>query len=305
MKGVLLVNMGGPQSLKEVKFFLKNMFSDKAILPFSKLVRMFLSTLISNVRYKKSWSKYLEIGGTPLVKDTEDLTELTKNILGKDYVVSHAFSYSNPLIKTALEQFNKDGINDAIVIPLYPHYSISTWQSVIDHSEESNFIGTLKFVKPFFKNNKYIEFFEEAIKNSIRDNSLKEVTLLFSAHSIPNNLIKKGDYYESDIRLSAQLIAEKLNLDYSVSFQSQIGKKWLGPITEDVIKEYSDANTKEILIIPLSFVGENLETLYDIDKVMINDAKKFTDMKVSRMRFSENQTLLAQALAGEVTSLDK
>jgi len=292
--------MGGPQSQKEMKFFLKNMFCDKTILPFPKLFRFLISTLISSLRYKKSWKKYLEIGGTPIIKDTEELAKQTSAILGDEYKVVHAFSYSNPIIKDVLLDLNKQGITDVTVVPLYPHYSISTWESVVNYSKESKFNGNLKFVKPFYKNEKYIDFFTEAISKSIEGNNFTDPTLLFSAHSIPNKLIEKGDYYESHIRESAELIANKLNLKYSVSFQSQIGKKWLGPVTEDVIKDLYNSSTKEILIVPISFVGENLETLYDIEKVIITDAKKNTELDIARMMFSNNQELLSQAIVDEV-----
>jgi len=303
MKGILLVNMGGPQSQKEMKFFLKNMFCDKTILPFSKLSRVIISTLISSFRYKKSWKKYLEIGGTPIIKDTEELAKQISDILGDEYKVAHAFTYSHPIIKDALVDLNNQGITDITVVPLYPHYSISTWESVVNYSKESNFDGNLKFVKPFYKNKKYIEFFADAISKSIEDNNFSKPTLLFSAHSIPNKLIEKGDYYESDIKASAKLIADELNLEHYVSFQSQIGKKWLGPITEDVIVELDKTSTKEVLIVPISFVGENLETLYDIGKVIITDAKKNTKLNIARMTFSENQELLAQAIVEEVRKI--
>ena len=303
MKGILLVNMGGPQSQKEMKFFLKNMFCDKTILPFPKFLRFLISTLISTLRYKKSWNKYLEIGGTPIVKDTEELAKQTNVIFGEDYKVVHAFSYSRPLIKDVLKALNKQEITDVTVVPLYPHYSFSTWQSVVNDSEESKFDGLLSFVNPFYKNEKYIEFFAQAITESLDKNNFTKPTLLFSAHSIPNKLIEKGDYYESDIRNSAKLIADKLELPFLVSFQSQIGKKWLGPITKNVIKEFDDNSSKELLIVPISFVGENLETLYDIEKIIIPDAKKHTSLKIARMEFSKNQELLSLAIVDEIRKI--
>ena len=303
MKGILLVNMGGPVSEKGMRFFLKNMFCDDAILPFAKPFRIILSWIISTFRYKKSWSKYLDIGGTPIVDDTKDLTNIVGVEMGEGYKVSYAFSYSNPLIENVLSEFSKEGIEDITIVPLYPHYSLSTWQSVVNHSRKSVVEGNLSFVKPFFRNNKYIEFISDAIKTSIDDNKLTNPLLLFSAHSIPNSLIEKGDYYESEIVESSKLISSNLNLDHAVSYQSQIGDKWLGPITDDVISEYNDTDIKEILIVPISFVGENLETLYDIDFKMLKDFKKYKELRVERMKFNKDQTLLAKAIVEEIKNI--
>ncbi len=300
MKGLLIVNMGGPQSEIEMKFFLANMFKDKTILPYAKPVRMSLSWLISTFKYKKSWKKYELIGGTPIIKSTISLSELIKNKIDNEYIVEYAFSYSHPLISDSIKKLEQQNVDEITVVPLYPHYSISTWQSVVNDAKATNYKGKLKFVEPFYKNENYIQYFTKAIENSIKKNNLKNPLLLFSAHSIPNILINKGDYYESEINASSKLIAEKLNMDFTISYQSQIGKKWLGPVTENVIEELYAKGTREIIIIPISFVGENLETLYDIDKIIIEKAKNNEGLNICSMKFCDSQELLAQAILDEI-----
>jgi ferrochelatase len=301
MKGVLIVNMGGPQSLKEMRFFLSNMFNDESIIPYPKPFRVALAWLISTLRYKKSWKKYLSIGGSPIVDDTKTLAKLASVKLGSEYKVDYAFSYSNPLIKDALKKLVNSGVDEIYLVPLYPHYSISTWQSVVNDAKKAISLDNIKLevIRPFYKNKKYIEFLSNAIIESINNQGFDNPLLLFSAHSIPNALIDKGDTYESEINESAKLIANNLNLKYTVSYQSQVGENWLGPITKDVLSELDSKGEDELLIIPISFVGENLETLYDIDRIMIPEAENL-NMKISRMKFSTDQSLLANSIVEEI-----
>jgi ferrochelatase len=305
MKGVIIINMGGPQSLKEMKVFLWNMFNDKHILPFIKPFQLFLAWIISSLRYKKSWAKYLQINGTPIVSDTKELSKLIDANLGDNYKTIHAFSYSKPLIKDAIFKLKEDDYSDITIVPLYPHYSISTWLSVANDAKQAvkNKNIDLKIVNPFFRNKNYINYFSKAIEESIKEADFENPLLLFSAHSIPTSLIDKGDYYESEIVNSSKLIADHTKQRFTISYQSQMGKKWLGPITEKVLEELDKKGEKEVLIIPISFVGENLETLYDINKIMIPNTSNLK-IKVSKMKFSKDKTLLAKAISEEVIKIN-
>ncbi len=327
MTGVLLINMGAPEMECEIKQFLRSMFLDKHIIPAPYFIRNLLSLYISNTRYKKSWARYQQIGGTPLKRNTLELAYTLQNKIGDNYLVKAAYSYSEPTIKQAIDDFMKDGINNIIVIPLYPQASITTTESVIYdlnksinkyNSKNSNchaefisasltnrhaeFISAsinteipkqvrndvikvrndkkksfgkptnlnIKIIPEFYSNKLFIDYWKELITNHIKKNNLTKPFLLFSAHSIPLSFIKKGDTYQKSIEESAKLISQAAELDYSFSYQSQMNeKKWLGPSTEKKLEDLKNKGYNEVVIIPISFVCENLETKYDLDTIIV------------------------------------
>jgi ferrochelatase len=263
--------MGGARSQKEMRTFLACMFKDPRILPFGKVLRKTLAFIISNVRYKKSWKKYELIGGTPLIDATQATALALQTRLNNSFNVKMAFSYTSPTIEESLLAFKNEGINKITVIPLYPQASFSTTGSVQDDlhritSKENTF--DIRFENEFYQHKQFVNFWSELILKHIKDKSLSSPYLLFSAHSIPQYLVDKGDTYPQAITESAKLIAGNLGLDFEVCYQSGIkGSKWVGP---DVMERLKSLAAKvEIIIIPISFINENLETLYDIDKVII------------------------------------
>lgn len=288
MTGILLINMGGPESPAEVKKFLRLMFLDKHIIPAPYIIRNLLSLYISSTRYKKSWSRYQIIGGTPIKKNTDKLVSVTQNTLGLSFYIKAAYSYSEPFISTAINELYNKGIKKIIAIPLYPQASITTTESVIfdiDNIKNINKEINIKVAPEFYDNKFFIEFWYDLIKNHIKENNLTNPLLLFSAHSIPISFIKKGDTYKNGIEESAKLIANSLGLEFKVSYQSGMNPKtWLGPDTVTTIKELALNNKTEIVIIPISFVCENLETLYDLDNQIIPQIKKETKINISRVK---------------------
>ena len=159
MTGVLLVNMGGPGSLKEMKIFLARMFKDPYILPFRKNARHFLSFIISNTRYRKSWKKYKLIGGTPIIRATQKTVDYLQRELKDQYKVKMAFSYSSTKIEDSLLAFKNEGIKNITIIPLYPQASFSTTSSVSADvvkvtSRDKEF--TIRFVKEFYQHQGFV-----------------------------------------------------------------------------------------------------------------------------------------------------
>jgi ferrochelatase len=302
MNGVLLVNMGGPETLKEVRTFLSNMFKDPFILPFSRPVRNLLSFMISITRYKKSWKKYESIGGTPIIRATHKTVLSLQAKLRDKYKVKMAFSYSSPMIEETLLAFKKEGINNITVIPLYPQASFTTTSSVIADVEKVNLHEkelNIKFVKEFYQQEGFIKFWSEIIAEHILEEKYSHPFLLFSAHSIPKYLVEKGDTYPIAIEESAKLIAQNIGIGCEVAFQSGMSKgEWLTPDTKVRLKELAELGIKEIIIIPISFVNENLETLYDIDKEIIPYAKKELGIEsISRVKIPEANEMFIQLLA--------
>ena len=243
---IILHNMGGARSDKELKEFLFNMFMDKRII--SSPIRYFLAPLISNLRYKKVWKNYEKIGGSRIYKITENLAKKVERLSGIE--TKYAFRYTKPNIKDVADD------KEIILVPLYPHYSFTTYESSIDELKESKI--NAKVIKPFYKHPKYNEIIKENILNSI-DNP-KEWNLIFSAHGLPEKIIKKGDTYQKEVKEHVDILKNMLPEFKSVSlaFQSRFGfSEWLKPYLDKELTKYKN---EKVLIYPISFVIDNSET---------------------------------------------
>jgi protoporphyrin/coproporphyrin ferrochelatase len=307
MTGVLLVNMGGPGSLEEMKIFLANMFRDPFILPFGKPVRYLLSYIISSTRYKKSWEKYKLIGGTPIIRATGKTVLGLQDKLGDRYQVRMAYSYSSPFIKESLLAFRNEGITDITVIPLYPQASFTTTSSVIRDVEKVTSREkelNIKFVKEFYRHDGFVRFWSEIIADHILAENYTHPFLLFSAHSIPKYLVDKGDTYPTGIEESAKLIAQNIGLEYEYAYQSGMSRgEWLTPDTKVRLEELAEKGINEIILIPISFVNENLETLYDIDNEIIPYATNDLGIdSISRVKIPEANEMFIELLSDLVKS---
>lgn len=302
MKGVLLVNMGGPGSPKELKSFLARMFMDPAILPYNKLVRTLLSFVISTARYKKSWKKYQLIGGTPLVTATMTTAGALQSILGNDYCVKYAFSYSDPGISDALATFKALGIEDICLIPLYPQSSLTTTNSVkadVRKAAGSDPLFRITFQEEFYQHPGFIAFWVHQIQKHLKVHGIMHPTLVFSAHSIPEYNVLQGDTYPEAIVKSAALIADQLGCHYEVAYQSGMKRgTWIGPDLKDLLKAMAEEQVDNLVLVPISFVHENLETRYDLDHELVPYAREMLGFKnVTRVQLPEADPLLVSLLA--------
>ncbi len=305
MTGVMLVNMGGPESPEELKFFLSKMFKDPYILPYGKTIRNLLSYIISTTRYKKSWKKYELIGGTPLVRSTRKTADSLQSVLGEKYVVKYAFSYSKPDIPSCLKAFKQEGICDISVVPLYPQASFTTTSSAIADvkkvTDKDPFYQII--VKgEFYDHPEFIAFWVNLIKSHIKRLDLVNPTLVFSAHSIPEYNITNGDTYASSIVNSSALIATELGLHYEAVFQSGMKRgTWIGPDVKEHLKIMHEEGIDNLVMIPISFVHENLETMYDLDLDIVPYALNTLGYgHVSRIHLPESDPQLVILLASLV-----
>ncbi|MBN2485689.1 MAG: ferrochelatase [Bacteroidales bacterium] len=296
MKAVLLVNMGSPSSEKEMKVFLERMFRDKSILNVNPVLRYFLSFLISSLRYKKSWRKYQVIGGSPLIQSMNAIRAGMEKSLPEGFIVQCAFSYSEPGIGRALQSLSTKGVTDFIVLPMYPHNCFSTSGSIVSSIEwfkKKNAGCSIKIISNYFASPGFISYWEDLIKKHIAGNNYSDPYLLFSAHSVPEYQVANGDTYTSHIAENARLLAEKLQLGFSVGYQSKIGRlKWFGPDTYSILRDLHRQKVEQVVIVPISFVNENLETLYDIDLEMLTFARKLGFKQISRVTLPHSHQLL-------------
>jgi ferrochelatase len=280
--GVILFNMGGPETQADVRPFLFNLFSDPEIvrIPVRALQKP-LAWMISAARHKKSAGYYSRIGGgSPLRRITDEQAAALQQELrrrGVEATVYVGMRYWRPFTATALDQIERDGITELIVLPLYPQFSVST-----TGSSTKDFVALLdrrgglrhirrRYIMRWHTHDHYIGLLAAQIREEIKkfpDPNPRRVHLLFSAHSVPQSYITNGDPYLRHIEETVRLVSEKLDHQSPVhlSFQSKVGPvKWLEPATDTKLREMKASGVQQVLAIPISFVSEHIETLYELD----------------------------------------
>lgn len=312
---VMLVNFGGPSSLNSVKPFLYNLFSDPTILnfPLGFLYRKPLAWLISNIRDFSSRSMYKRIGTiSPLIPITYLQAEKLQELLNKNNLpidVFIGFRYCKPSIEDALNNIRDKGYEKLIILPLFPQYSYTTSGSVqlaVNNWFKKNpdVDIDLHFIKEWYKDEDYIQAYTNLIKNSLENFDLRSTEILFSAHSIPVFNINHGDPYEKHILETANLIIQKLGWKkrWQVTYQSKLGwVKWLEPGIDKVIKEIANKNPNtNILVVPISFTCEHVETIFEIGILYKEIAKKYGIRKFARVPALNTNKYLIQAMYNQI-----
>ena len=278
--GVLVFNLGGPETLRDVKPFLYQLFSDPEIIRIKwSPLRKAVAWLIATTRRKKSEGYYAQIGGgSPLRRLTEEQAAALQQELKSRGVDAQTFVGMctwKPFLSEAAEKVAASGVDRLVILPLFPHFSFTTTRAgfeVLKRLIEAR--PALKAMNPSWistwaEHPTYIESFAQSIERELRKFSDPEkVRLLFSAHSIPESYVREGDPYLDQTKRSVELIMDRLGHRnaYELSFQSKIGPvKWLEPATNDVIKRYGREGVQDVLVVPISFVSEHIETLYELD----------------------------------------
>jgi len=279
---VLLLQMGGPDSLDAVEPFLLNLFSDRDII---KIGPAFLQPLIARFIVRRRAPKveacYEKIGGrSPLRELTEAQAAALEEKLGEGYRCFVAMRYWRPNTIEALAAIKKEGISRIIALSLYPHYSRATTGSSINELKrvlaESGVRFEVSYIDRFFDHPLYIRALAEKIEEGLAGFPDRNgVELVFSAHSLPQSFIDQGDPYLSHIEETVRLVMERLGkVSHHLAFQSRAGPvKWLEPSTEEMIKHLAAHGCKNLLMVPLSFVSDHIETLYEIDIQYAEEAK--------------------------------
>jgi protoporphyrin/coproporphyrin ferrochelatase len=279
--GVLLLNLGGPEQLSDVRPFLFNLFSDPEIIriPIAALQKP-LAWLISTSRSKKSQANYEKIGGgSPLRRITEEQARALEHQLqlrGEDAKVYIGMRYWHPFTEDALTQIKQDNIEQLVILPLYPQFSISTSGSsfrLIEKIWQEN--PELKppqytVIADWYQEPGYLQAMSELITAQIdRCPNPDRAHVFFSAHGVPVSYVQEaGDPYQAEIEECSKLIVQTMGRknDYSLAYQSKVGPiEWLQPYTEDAIVGLAAQGVTELVVVPISFVSEHIETLEEID----------------------------------------
>lgn len=268
---VVLLNLGGPGNLDQVKPFLFSLFYDKTILNIPNPFRWIMAKIISNLRHKKAKKIYSLIGGkSPIVEETiKQAKLLEKELRGeKKFKVFICMRHSYPNINHLEKQIENYKPDKIIAIPLYPQFSYTTTHSAIEQIKQKFKTINCKFIGCFYSCPEFIQAQTDLIIKTIKNNNIdiNNAIILFSAHSLPIKIIQQGDPYQWQTEQTVQLIINKLpKIEYKITYQSKVGPiKWLEPKTEDQIQLACQEN-KQIIIVPISFVSEHSETLVELD----------------------------------------
>jgi protoporphyrin/coproporphyrin ferrochelatase len=279
--GVLLLNLGGPEQLEDVRPFLFNLFSDPEIirLPFTWLQKP-LAWLISTSRAKKSQANYKLIGGgSPLLRITEEQAQALRDCLrdkGQDTQVYIGMRYWHPFTEEAIARVKRDGIDRLVILPLYPQFSISTsgssFRLLAKIWQEDPSLQQVDYtvIPSWYKRSGYLQAMANLIAEQIDQFANPEqVHVFFSAHGVPLSYVEEaGDPYQKEIEDCTALIMQTLNRPnaHTLAYQSRVGPvEWLKPYTEETIEELAAEGIENLLVVPISFVSEHIETLQEID----------------------------------------
>ena len=292
--GIVLFQLGGPDSLQAVEPFLLNLFLDPDIIPLGPfgLLRRPIAKLISSRRSIPVAGKYAEIGRrSPIGMLTERQRARLVEALSPhvEAIAVIAMRYWHPFTSQAVEELRRASPLDAIVLlPLYPQYSYATtlsslkeWRRVYGNPSNGPKEHT---IGQFYNHPLYIQALVERIGSVLRqfpDSS--RIHLVFSAHGLPISLVEKGDPYPRQIETTVRLVCEMGAQQHAgwprthlLCYQSRVGPaKWLPPPLTGTIERLGHEGVKEMLVVPISFVTEHIETLHEINIEARADAKKF------------------------------
>ncbi|MCA1625485.1 MAG: ferrochelatase [Acidobacteria bacterium] len=279
--GIVLLNLGGPDSLEAVEPFLYNLFVDPDIINFpgSFLFREWLAKLISSKRHPKIQEQYKQIGGKSPLKDfTLGQAKLLEQKLNEKFPakVYAAMRYWHPFTKETLDALERDGIKKVILLPLYPQFSKATTESSVkEWKKQLERRGNLtkiewSLIESYYDFPPYIDAFVERINQGLEKfpaEKRKEVEILFSAHGTPMKLVREGDPYSDQIKKTVTAVVKQGNFTqpHHLCYQSKVGpQKWLKPSTPEKIEELARKDVKNMLIVPIAFASDHLETLFEV-----------------------------------------
>ena len=280
---VVIMNLGGPDSLEAIEPFLRNLFSDPDIfnLPFGQKL---LARIISKRRAPKVAEEYKLIGGKSPINEW---TELQRSMLESrlreifsadsnlnDQIdVFTAMRYWNPLTDVITEKVAAGNYDKVVLLPLYPHYSITTTGSSFNEWKRvyKGDMSKVLYIRNYYNHPLYIKAINERIDECLLkwpEERRQMVNILFSAHGTPVSLVKKGDPYSGEIRNTMETVMKLRSYShmYHLSFQSKVGPvKWLEPATDDKLMELGSKGVKDVLVVPISFVSDHVETSFELD----------------------------------------
>jgi ferrochelatase len=289
-RAILFLQLGGPENLDEVPGFLYRLFADPDVIRVRPaILRKAIAASIALARKRASRELYRSIGGgSPIRRWTEAQSAGVEGLLrksGRDAVVRAAMNCSNPMVENVVRDLAAQGVRRFLAFPLYPQYSLTTTKGALERSH-----AAVRSVAPgagfhevgsWPTHPGFAAAHAETIREEIArfpDPRPESVHLLYSAHSIPKKLVtREGDPYPREVEASIGAVNEALGnrSPWSLAYQSKLGPvEWLGPPTLGAIGELGRKGVRQVLAIPIAFVSDHVETLYEIDQLFGDKARK-------------------------------
>lgn len=287
LTGVLLTNLGSPDeaNTSAVRRYLREFLSDRRVVEIPRLIWLIiLHGIILRVRPAKSAKLYQSVWtdqGAPLIVNSEaqkeKIAKLVANKYGDNVIVDVAMRYGNPSIASVLRKFQQQGVNNLVVLPLYPQYAGPTTGSTFDaisaEIQQWRWVPSIHFLSSYHDNPLYISALANTIVEHIQKYGLPD-KFVFSYHGMPKLFQTWGDPYYDFCQITAKLLVEKLTLEnealsadkFITTFQSRFGKaEWLQPYTDETLKQLPQQGDKHIAIISPAFSADCLETLEELE----------------------------------------
>lgn len=282
---VVLFNLGGPHKKEDIKPFLFNFFMDKNIIRAPWPVRFLVANIIAISRSRKQAGESYSFlgGGSPLLKNSQEQADALLQVLQTsaeyEFCVEVCMRYWHPMTDEVVAKIIQWGPDRVVLLPLYPQYSTTTTRSSLqqwnDQVQKQGLKCPTTLICCYPESKGYIEASVENIRTAYakalavsEEKKIKAPRLLFSAHGLPEDIIREGDPYQAQCERSAQAIVKALKiekLDWTVCYQSKVGpKKWIEPSTEDELRRAA-ADQVPVIIYPHAFVNEHVETLVEIE----------------------------------------
>lgn len=308
-----MLNMGGPATVPETHDFLKNLFSDGDIipLPFQRI----LAPIIARRRTPKIEKQYADIGGgSPILRYTNIQGEGMAKLLDelhpetaphKAYV---AFRYVRPLTEETGRQMKADGVTRAIAFTQYPQYSCSTTGSSLNELFRRGKGGDIgqdvewSVIDRWGTHPGFVEAVAQNIEAALAKfspSTRKDTVLLFSAHSLPMSVVNRGDPYVLEVSASVSAVMDRLKHSnpYRLVWQSQVGPSaWMGMQTAEALKGLARLGKKQVVLVPIAFTSDHIETLYELDMEYVKEAKEL-GIEVYRAESLNESPVFIRALA--------
>ena len=299
------MNLGGPRSLDEVEPYLRELFSDPLVVsaPLGPLRPLF-ARVVSHFRAPSSAEKYALIGGrSPLVEGTRAQARALGRALGAGFSVHLAMRYGHPNTEEAVREALAAGAERAVALPLYPQFANATTTSSLQEMRRR-----WPRDRPLFEVCSYHDHrgWLDACAATVRDalgrvkpENRGKALVVFSAHGIPMSQVRRGDPYPKEVEASSRGVAERCGLaagEWRVTYQSKVGPaRWLGPDTIEFLR--ANAGGRAVVAVPIAFVSEHLETLYDLDILAAQAAREGGALEYHRAAAVGDQPDFATALA--------
>ncbi len=315
--GVLLFNLGGPETLSDVKPFLYRLFSDPEIIRVKWTpLRRALAYMIATFRRKTSEGYYSQIGGgSPLRRLTEEQARALAAELksrGRNVQTFVGMCTWRPFLEEAVESIQRSDVDTLVILPLFPQYSVTTTGSgfallrrLIDGRPAFRKLN-VQWISSWPDQPTYVQSFAQAVERELANFSdPSKAHILFSAHSIPERYVREGDPYLEQTKTTVELIMDRLDrrIPYQLCFQSKIGPvKWLEPFTSNVITQLGKQGIDDVLVVPISFVSEHIETLYELDILFQKIARESGVKNFRRVPALNSNPTFIRALAELVES---